>query len=182
MPVPIGGSEADLPFDTVIAAISEKPGTSCLMGAKSHSLVTTPGGTLRTEPATLMTARAGVFAGGDVVTGPNTVIDAIAAGKKAAVMIRRYLEGEQLDQPGVIRLPETYVEPALLSEDELETADRVEIPELDAASRHHNYREVDLSLSAGDATREARRCLRCDLEFTRPKVERTPRPAVAGGN
>jgi hypothetical protein len=129
-----------------------------------------------------MTARAGVFAGGDVVTGPNTVIDAIAAGKKAAVMIRRYLEGEQLDQPGVIRLPETYVEPALLSEDELETADRVEIPELDAASRHHNYREVDLSLSAGDATREARRCLRCDLEFTRPKVERTPRPAVAGGN
>jgi NADH-quinone oxidoreductase subunit F len=181
-PVPISGSETELPFDTVIVAISERPGTSCLANTKSQPLEIMANGQLRTEPATLMTARPGVFAGGDVATGPNTVIDAIAAGKKAAVMIRRYLEGEQLDQPGVIKLPEAYVEPALLSEDELVTADRVEIPELDAASRHHNHSEVELSLSAGDATREARRCLRCDLEFTRPKAEKTPRPAVAREN
>jgi NADH-quinone oxidoreductase subunit F len=129
---------------------------------------------------TLMTSRPGVFAGGDLVTGPNTVVDAIAAGKKAALMIDRWLQGEPLEQPGVIRLPDTYVEPASLSEEELEEADRVQIPVIHAASRKHSFREVELSLSVEDATREARRCLRCDLEFTQPKEEEGVRPATAG--
>ena len=56
------------------------------------------GGLDRVDPQTLATSRTGVFAGGDVVTGPNTVVDAIAAGKRAAAMIDRYLEGEKLER------------------------------------------------------------------------------------
>jgi NADH-quinone oxidoreductase subunit F len=181
-PVPISGSEAGLPFDTLIVAISEQPGTSCLAENTAQPLEIKTNGRLQSSPATLTTARPGVFAGGDVVTGPNTVIDAIAAGKKAAIMIRRYLEGEQLDQRGEIKLPAAYVEPGVLSEDELALADRAEIPELDSVSRRGNFSEVELALSVEDATREARRCLRCDLEFTQPQVDEKPCPAVAGDN
>jgi NADH-quinone oxidoreductase subunit F len=127
-----------------------------------------------------MTSRPGVFAGGDLVTGPNTVVDAIAAGKKAAATIDLWLRGQGLEQPAVIRLPDTYVEPALLSEEELEEADRVQIPVIHAAARERNFREVELSLSVEDATREARRCLRCDLEFTQPKEDEAARPATVG--
>ena len=135
---------------------------------------------LRSDPVTLMTSRPGVFAGGDLVTGPNTVVDAIAAGKKAALMIGRWLRGEELEQPAVARLPDIYVEPVSLSEEELEEADRVESPVIPATSRRRSFDEVELSLSVEDATREAKRCLRCDLEFTQPKEDETARPATVG--
>jgi len=54
---------------------------------------------IKIDTETQLTNRPGVFAGGDVVTGPNTVIDAVAAGKKAAVMIDRYVRDESLRQP-----------------------------------------------------------------------------------
>jgi len=180
-PVPIPGTETDLPFETVIVAISEDPDTSSVVDASSQPLEMRVNGTLRADPVTLMTSRPGVFAGGDLVTGPNTVVDAIAAGKKAALMIDRWLRGEELEQPAMARLPDIYVEPVLLSEEELEKADRVSVPVIPAESRKRSVSEVELSLSVEDATREARRCLRCDLEFTQPKEGETARPATVGG-
>ena len=179
-PVPIPGTEADLPFETIIVAISEEPDISCIVGASSQSLETGGNATLRSDPLTLMTSQPGVFAGGDLVTGPNTVVDAIAAGKKAALMIGRWLSGEKLEQPSVARLPDVYVESVPLSEEELVEADRVELPVIPAASRQQSFAEVELSLSLEDATAEARRCLRCDLEFTQPKEDERARPAAAG--
>jgi len=179
-PVPIPGTETDLPFETVIVAIGEEPDTASIADASAEALETGANGTLRSDPATLMTSRPGVFAGGDVVTGPNTVVDAIAAGKNAAVMIDRWLRGEELERPAVIRLPNVYVEPAILSEEELEEADRVQVPVIHAASRKQSFTEVELSLSVADATKEARRCLRCDLEFTQPKEDEAACPATVG--
>jgi len=179
-PVPIPGTEIDLPFETVIVAISEEPDAASVADASLQPLETGANGTVRSDPATLTTSQAGVFAGGDLVTGPNTVVDAIAAGKKAALMIDRWLRGQELEQPAVIRLPNIYVEPALLSEEELEQADRVQVPVIHAASREQSFREVELSLSVEDATREARRCLRCDLEFTQRKENDAARPATVG--
>jgi NADH-quinone oxidoreductase subunit F len=121
-----------------------------------------------------------VFAGGDVVTGPNTVVDAIAAGKKAALMIGRYLRGEELKQPGAARLPDVFVEPLAIDEDELEGARRMEPPMVPAASRKENFNEIELSFSVEQATKEARRCLRCDLEFTQPKEGEAESAAVVG--
>jgi NADH-quinone oxidoreductase subunit F len=179
-PIPIPDTEADLPFETVIVAISEDPDTSSVVNASSQPLETEANGTLRSDPLTLMTNRPGVFAGGDLVTGPNTVVDAIAAGKRAASVIGRWLRGEELEQPAVIRVPDVYVEAVSLSEEELAEADRVEPPVIPAALRKQSVAEVELSLSVEDATAEAKRCLRCDLEFTQPKEEVIAHPAAVG--
>jgi NADH-quinone oxidoreductase subunit F len=123
---------------------------------------------LRVDGRTLAANRPGVFAGGDLVTGPNTVVDAIAAGRKAANVIDRYLRGQELVEPPKRKLPSVFVEPADLSDEELEDVARIEPPTLSAKSRKQSCAEVEMAFSAEQAAREARRCLRCDLEFTRP--------------
>jgi len=107
-----------------------------------------------------------VFAGGDLVTGPNTVVNAIAAGRKAASVIDRYIHGEELVEPPKVKLPAFFIEPAVVSDEELEDAARVEPVTLNAKSRKKSFAEVEMTLSVEQAVREARRCLRCDLEFT----------------
>lgn len=89
-PIPIEGSEFTMEVDAVIPAIGETPDPSLL----PKDITVTRGNTIVVDPFTLETSMHGVFAGGDVVSGPATVIDAIAAGKKAAVSIDRYLRGE----------------------------------------------------------------------------------------
>ncbi|HEY8418089.1 MAG TPA: NAD(P)-dependent oxidoreductase [Limnochordales bacterium] len=87
-PVPIPGSEFVLPVDTVITAIGYQQES---LIAETARLATTPWGGLIIDEETGATSRPGVFAGGDCVTGPNTVIHAIAAGRRAAAGIDRYL-------------------------------------------------------------------------------------------
>jgi NADH-quinone oxidoreductase subunit F len=162
-PVPISGTEHVILLDTLIVTIGDVPDVGYIGGM---GIEVTDWGALKIDEETLATSRPGVFAGGDAVTGPNTVVEAIAAGKKAALMIGRYLRGEELKQPRVAPLPDVYVAPVPVSEDELMEADRVEPPMVPAASRRRSFDEVELVLSVEDATREARRCLRCDLDFT----------------
>ncbi len=167
-PVPVPGTEEAFPLDNLIVTIGDVPDIDYItdMGIEA-----TEWGTVRIDENTLATNRPGVFAGGDVVTGPNTVVDAIAAGKTAAVMIDRFLRGEILRQPAVARLPEVYVEPAMLSDEELSETDRAESPTLSVEARRQSFDEVEMALSVEDVTREARRCLRCDLEFTETKED-----------
>lgn len=87
-PVPIKGSEFSMDFDTVITAIGQTPELPDQFG-----LPTGQGNTLQVAPDTLATPRDGVFAGGDVVSGPASVIEAIAAGRNAATSIDKYLGG-----------------------------------------------------------------------------------------
>ena len=117
----------------------------------------------------MQTSRPGVFAGGDVVRGPNTVVEAIADGKRAAVIIERFLKKEPLVQPAKPRLPQVHVEPII--DDEALNAARVETPRAAAEWRRRNFAEVEVTLSQGEAKREALRCLRCDLEFTSRRDE-----------
>jgi len=167
-PVRIAGTEFSLPIDTLIVTIGDEPDIDYIA---SMGIESTAWGTLRIDPQTLATSRAGVFAGGDVVTGPDTVVNAIAAGKKASLMIGRYLRGEELKQPSAVRRPRDYVEACALSEEALAEIRRAEPPLLPIEVRRRSFSEVELCLSAEDASREAKRCLRCDLEFTRPKQE-----------
>ncbi|MCK4293814.1 MAG: FAD-dependent oxidoreductase [Planctomycetes bacterium] len=162
-PVPIPGTEFTIELDTLIVAIGERPDSDCLA---SMGLKLDKGGRLKVDGKTLGASRKGVFAGGDLVTGPNTVVDAIAAGRKAAGVIDRYLRGEELVEPPKVKLPAVFIEPAGLSDEELEDAERVEPATLSAKSRKKSSAEVEMALSVEQATREARRCLRCDLEFT----------------
>ena len=170
-PIPIEGSEFMLPLDTLIVAISEQPEVNSFSPDGEPELKIREDGTLEVDQTTNACSRPGVFAGGDVVTGPNTVVDAIAAGKRAAIMMDRYLQGEALVQPEQPRIPKVYVEPVMLSEEELEQARRAEPPRVPAGIRRRTFEEVETALSEADARREASRCLRCDLEFTKPKSE-----------
>jgi len=179
-PVLIEGSEFTIELDTLIVAISEDSGTECIAPAKSSGIEITNWNTVQVDSRTLQTNRPGVFAAGDVVSGPNTVIDAIADGKKAANMILRYLQGKEMIEPAKLNLPTVYVEPV-----SVETMDenRVETPRASVDWRKRNFAEVEVSLSVEEATREACRCLRCDLEFTKRKEEKTHHTelAAAGG-
>ncbi len=185
-PVPITGTEHTISVDTLIVAIGEDSGTDCIGPAQSSGIETTKYNTVKVNSKTLLTNREGVFAAGDVVTGPNTVVEAIAAGKRAAVMIARYLAGQDLaDDFASSNIPRVYIEPGTLPEGEELDSIRVETPRASVEWRKRNFAEVEVSLSPEEASREAHRCMRCDLEFTRPEpVEGKPveTTAVAGGN
>ena len=168
-PVPIKDSEYTIELDTLIVAIGEDAGVDAIGPADSSNIDVTKWNTVKTDDNTLLTSRPGVFAGGDVVTGPNTIIDAIAAGKKAAVMIDRYLHGEELDQPVETELPHVYIEPIEVESEDLSIIDRAESPMITVEKRQKNFNEVESVLSIIAARKEAGRCLRCDLEFTQPE-------------
>jgi len=162
-PVPVPGSEFAVELDTLIVAIGEQPDLGDVDGLK-----TTRGGTVAVDGESYATNRSGVFAGGDAVTGPNTVIDAVAAGKNAAAMIDNYLRGRLLRALGRVKLPSVYIEPLETKEEEAEAAARVEVPHLGVPERAKTFAEVELCISEGAARSEAKRCLRCDLDFTQP--------------
>jgi len=181
-PVPIAGSEFLVPLETLIVAISEGSDTDCVAVAGANRIATTATGTVKADRETLATNRPGVFAGGDVVTGPNTVVDAIAAGKRAAQVIDRYLRHEPVALPAKPRIPEAFVAPPDGGDTAVRKA-RVSLPRLAATARERSFAEVEVSLAPAEAACEARRCLRCDLTFTqKPKArDEAPELALAGG-
>jgi len=168
-PVPVPGTEHVIELDTLIVAIGEDSGIDAIAPARMSRIETTNRNTVRVDSGTLLTNRPAVFAAGDLVTGPNTVVEAIAAGKKAAVMMGRYLRNEEMVQPAEPRLPRVYIEPVKMDMEESGPVDRAETPRAPADWRKRNFSEVEVSLSIDEASREACRCLRCDLEFTQPK-------------
>lgn len=91
-PIPISSSEFDMELDTIIPAIGQVPDMSFI--GEDTGIELTKRGTINVDPDNLETSRPGVFAGGDCQTGPGIAIEAIAAGKKAATSIDRYLRGE----------------------------------------------------------------------------------------
>ncbi len=168
-PVPLTGSEHIIELDTLIVAISEDSGIDSMGPARASKIEVTKWNTIKTDTDTFLTSRPGVFAAGDAVTGPNTVIDAIAAGKKAAKMIDRYLSGEELDQPAEQKLPRVFIEPVEVDLEEIIQTGRAKTSCVEIDKRKRNFTEVEVALSVESAVQEAKRCLRCDLEFTRPK-------------
>jgi len=161
-PVPIEGSEFSLDLDTLIPAIGERADSS-IFTAKDK-LGISRWGTIEVDSSNLTTGRPGIFAGGDAVTGPGTVVEAMAAGKLAAQTIEKYLEGQSLDREYALTRPSIYIEPVELSEEELARTRRPKMPRLTRAARKKNFKEVELGLSETAAVAEARRCLRCELE------------------
>jgi hypothetical protein len=157
-PEPISGSEFSLDFDTVITAIGQRPEIPGGFG-----LARGPGDTIQVSPETLATDRKSVFAGGDAVSGPASVIEAIAAGRKAAISIDKYLGGE-----GVIdeALVEADVPEAWLGRDaDFAYRGRLAMPCLPRDKRLGDCAEVELGYDEKAALAAAGRCLRCDLRF-----------------
>jgi NADH-quinone oxidoreductase subunit F len=163
-PVPVKGSEFILEADWVIPAIGYIPDLSCL--PQGDSFQTTKAKTLLVDPVTLATPIPGVFAGGDVVTGPSTVVEAMARGYQAAVSIDRFLKGQDLSQNRVYApLRRAEVPKVEGGEEEREAAKpRLQMPARSADRRVCTFEEVNLGFDEETAVREAQRCLRCDLK------------------
>jgi NADH-quinone oxidoreductase subunit F len=148
-PVPVAGSDFAVAADVVIVAIGQAPET----GGLGAGLELTKGGTVVVDPQTLATSIPGVFSGGDCVTGPDTLIAAVAAGKKAAQSIDKFLGGD-----GVVVEPLT-VERKIYGQIIEDETPRQEMP-----VRHaEGFLEVELGYTLQQAVAEAMRCLRCDV-------------------
>lgn len=158
-PVEIEGSDFTIPADSVIMAIGQEVDATGITG-KLHL---DRWGTVEASRLTLATNIEGVFAGGDCHTGPATVVEGIAAGRRAAVAIDAYIAGED---PGVAcsdpsaslkqRKPKLFdIGASPLSDDE-----RYAMPELEVGDRD-NFREIELGFDEADARAEAARCLQC---------------------
>jgi len=110
----------------------------------------------------MATSREGVFAGGDVVRGPASVIESIADGRQAAISIDKYLGGSG-DIDEVLAPPEEEVAPFNIDEVEGEKY-RPPMNMLPLGERIKGFAQVELGLDEEKAIEEAKRCLRCDLE------------------
>jgi NADH-quinone oxidoreductase subunit F len=162
-PVPIPGSDFFAEADTVIAAVGQAPDLSFL--PPDSALERTRWETLAVDSNTLATNVSGVFAGGDFVTGPGMVIDAIAAGRRGALAIDKYLKADTSRVEMYDLKAEIIVEAATKVEEETwEAQPRLEVPTLPTEKRKQSFEEIELSFSEEKAKQEAKRCLRCDLE------------------
>ena len=156
-PIPIKDSEFSEEFDTLIAAIGQAPQTPSGFGVRLGR-----GSTIQVDPSTLTTNRAAVFAGGDAVTGPATVTEALAAGRLAAFRIDDYLQHryplpskEDNEKLSGDLLPETI--------EMIKKIERVEPPSLALEIRAKDFGTVELVYGWDEAINEARRCLRCGV-------------------
>jgi NADH-quinone oxidoreductase subunit F len=166
-PVPIPGSEFVIETDTVISAIGYMPELNFM--PEDGRFMKNKDGTLAVDPVTLATGVPGVFAGGDVVTGPSTVVEAMSGGYCAAISIDRYLKGQDLYKN---RLYEPLRRASVMrTEEEAEEAGsekaRYHMATLESENRIASFSEVNLGFDEETAVREAKRCLRCDLERRR---------------
>jgi len=160
-PVPIPESEFDLEVDQVIPAIGQKPDLSALESIEG--LDYTRWGTVEVDPTTYATGTEGVFAGGDLQTGPWVAIGAVAAGREAAESIARYIEGRDMAEGREPTAPmDREPECRPLPEDEPQ-ARRALMPELAMEDRQCSFKEVELGFDPESGTKEAERCLNCGV-------------------
>ncbi|NLE95935.1 MAG: FAD-dependent oxidoreductase [Dehalococcoidia bacterium] len=151
--VPITDTVLREVVDTVVVAIGQRTNLPAGFGLACHG-----DGLIAVNRESLGTSVPGVFAGGDAVIGPASVVEAIAHGRRGAVAIDRYLGG-----PGIIEEVLAPVEESVQLREPLVGQARCSIPSVSVAQRLRSPEPVELSLGADAATREARRCLRCDV-------------------
>ena len=164
-PMYVAGSEFEIKADMVISAVGQSPDLGFL--PDDGKLQLWLGGRIATDN-NLATNIQGIFAGGDAVTGPASVIDAVAAGKKAAVAIDCYLTGKlhPAEKPAA-QLADMDDPVMKFHLREVEKEDRTVMPVLDVKERRSSFKEVHLGLSKEEAIREARRCFNCRISSMR---------------
>ena len=158
-PEPLPATDFIIEADHVVVAVGQSPNASQLdmdgLAIDSNS------GAIKVNPLTLETSIPGVFAGGDCTTGPNNVVEAMAAGLRAAESIDRYVQGGDLEVGRSLEPPQT-------AEIDIETIEvspykRASVPVIRLRKRINSFEETTMGLSAEVAQREAQRCLNCAL-------------------
>lgn len=139
---------------SVILAIGQAPVLDFLEGSK----VKAEGNRVAASDDDLATGAKGVFAGGDVVTGPASIVGGIAQGRKAAESIDKFLGGNG-KVAETLAAPEKEVE---LADYDFQLRGRIEMPHLKTWERNDNFKQVELGFSDDQIAAEAARCLECD--------------------
>lgn len=160
-PVPVLGKEFDIEADVVVSAIGQYVDDS---GLEAFDKVGwSRRGTIEVSHASMATQMPGVFAAGDAVSGPATVIEAIGGGKRAAESIDRYLNG--IPQPAIPRTPVRHtIEPQVQMDAHTKmTLERPHMPMLNVNRRRITFQQAELGYDEAAVRKEAGRCLRCDV-------------------
>jgi NADH-quinone oxidoreductase subunit F len=154
-PVPIEGSEFKMEADTLLIAIGAQGEVEGFEGIDF-----TRWKTFRVNPDTLETSIKGVFAGGDCIRGPDTVIQSIADGRKAALSIDKYLGGDQEEKETAQQARKRQIYAPVIEQERK----RLRVPVLDPQVRKMNFDEIELPFDEEACRQEALRCLRCDAD------------------
>ncbi len=156
-PVPVKGSEYTVKADMIIPAIGQKPILPVAAGSKKPDV--TSWGTLVADPVTFQTTVPGLFAGGDCVLGPATLIEALDAGNRVAKSIDAYLRGDKVDPEEL-----SFAGVDLASQRQsgyVAKEEAAKVPFAEVKQRVTCFDEVEGGFTAGQAMDEAKRCLRC---------------------
>jgi ferredoxin len=160
-PEPIEGSEFIIELDNIISAIGQRPKLP-----EKFELATGRGNTIQTDQDTLATACKSIFAGGDAVLGPATVIQAIAQGRQAAISIDKYLGGSgMIDE--TLALPEEITDRKGGPREGL----RPKTSAIPHQQRLGSFDGVEIGWDKGSALAETERCLQCDLTYEVKKYQ-----------
>ena len=162
-PIPIPGSEKEIPCSHIIAAIGQDCDLSGVGQTEQGEIKISKWNTILVDEKTYASNVPGVFAGGDVVTGPAAAIDAVGAGRKAAIVIDRYLKDGVIAPPASEFLSKKENLDAMSPShyEKYKKIERVKIRQNDAETRIESFDEVDLGVTAADAAVETSRCLSC---------------------
>ncbi|MBU1565254.1 MAG: FAD-dependent oxidoreductase [Proteobacteria bacterium] len=155
-PVPVEGSEFDIPCDMMIPAIGQQVNPAFLEGTTGVEL--TRWGTVAANALTYQTSVPGIFAGGDMFTGPSIAVEAVAAGQQAAISIEKFLLGEELTENRPVKPKGTDWKPIPKKPF---VASRTKMPTLPVADRIGNYKEIETGFTVEQAQTEASRCVDC---------------------
>ncbi|MEE9436479.1 MAG: FAD-dependent oxidoreductase [Candidatus Adiutricales bacterium] len=159
-PVPIPGSEFDLDVDMIVPAVGQVPALEAI--SEEEGIEINRFGTIEADPVSYETSRPGVFAGGDMQTGPWVAIGAVAAGNEAAVSIERYFQGEDLKagrEPIDQDMAQDWRD---IPEDE-ERKPRLAMPTLPVEERLKGFEEVALGFDPELGMAEASKCISCGI-------------------
>jgi len=154
-PEPVAGSEFTIDVDSAISALGQEADWSCLTDECACTL--SDWGTMNVDPLTLQSDDPDIFAGGDAVRGPQSIIEAIADGKQAAISIDRFIKGRDLKLGRETEL-KTITNP---QKEVYNKINPVQMPRLAAQKRVTNFDEVQLGLTKEMVMQEAKRCINC---------------------
>jgi heterodisulfide reductase subunit A-like polyferredoxin len=164
-PVAIPGSEHVVPCDNVIFSVGQRAGLGFI--PESTGVGVTREATVAVNPNTFAATRPGVFAAGDATSGTAFVIEAVAAGHKAAASIHRYLQGQELEPESRPELPVVKLTGEEINErvasGEVRVTPRVRMKALMSGERIRSFDEVSLGFTDAEAQAEAARCLACGV-------------------
>ena len=161
-PVPVEGSEYSVPVDTIISAVGQFSDTKLLSGVEG---LVDARGNVAADVSTGITAAPGVFVAGDLLTGTDIAIRAVAGGKHAARAALAFFEGKTYSRPReFLSNKADFKEPVAADFADTARAPRQKPPVMSAEKRKKTFAEIESTLSAGQAAAEATRCLECGCQ------------------